>query len=65
MHYSLVLDSEKQRLMDITKGFVQNLCMILDQYALFEEEILLKIFVHDFSKISNIFKRGIRMGRIG
>lgn len=65
MHYSLVLDSEKQRLMDITKGFVQNLCMILDQYALFEEEILLKIFVHDFSGISNIFKRGIRMGRIG
>lgn len=51
--------------MEILRGFVENLCIILDQYSLFEEEILLMLFVHGYSKIGRIFERGIRTGRIG
>lgn len=65
IYYSLVLESEKEKLMEILKGFVDNLCIILDQYSLFEEEILLMLFVHRYNKICKVFERGIRTGRIG
>lgn len=48
----------------ILRGFVENLCIVLDQYSLFEEEILLMLFVCGYEKVVKIFERGMKTGRI-